>query len=670
MNGQVRSPDERIAELENRLLLYEAEARRTVGELARARELIDEQGAARPQETLRLLKEVHGALDLVQQSRFWQLRQRYIQAKIRAGLAPPHVGDLFDFHEQIDDLVERHDPYHLWMEQHTPRDADLSRMRATAPHLGYRPTISVLVPVYDTPEPYLRAMLDSVIRQAYPYWELCIADDASPSAHVQLVLREYAEREPRIKPMRRAENGHISRASNDALALVSGEFTALLDHDDVLAPEALYAVIIRLNQRPDADMLYSDEDKIDERGQRSNAFFKPDWSPDSFLSRMYTAHLAVFRTSLLRELGGFRLGFEGSQDYDLVLRLTERTDKIEHLPEVLYHWRIHSGSVAGGSQAKPYAHDAALRALNEAMERRGEGGRVEHKGEDRGNYVVRYEIRRPGKVSVIIPTRDHAEDLRTCVESIFARTTYPDYEIVLLDNGSVKPETARLLAEYERLEPARFRALRYDVPFNYSKINNYAARAASGSYLLFLNNDTEVLEDDWMTMMVEQAQRREIGAVGGKLLYKDGTVQHAGVVIGVGGVAGHAFRNFPSDHDGYYNFLSTANNYSAVTAACMMMRRDVFDEVSGFDEELSIAYNDVDLCLRIRAKGYRIIYLPYVKVSHFESKSRGYDTTREQEERDRRERLIMQRKWNIINFRDPYYNPNLTLLREDFSLAP
>ena len=562
------------------------------------------------------------------------------------------------------------DRYDLWIRNNSPRQSDLARLAKLTSIFSYKPKFSILVPLYETPEPYLRAMMDSVIAQVYPNWELCIIDDASPSKAVAEIIAEYSANDARIVFKRRSENGHISRSSNDALALASGEFVALLDHDDAIAPEALFSYVVLLNDHPDADFIYSDEDKIDDTQKRSNPFFKPDWSPDSFLTRMYTSHLAVFRRTLVNEVGGFRIGFEGSQDYDLVLRVTEKTDKIFHIPEVLYHWRVHSGSVTSGAEAKPYAYDAAIKALNEAMERRDEGGYIEHLGEDRGNYVARYNIRRPGKVSVIIPTRDLAEDLRRCVESIFARTNYPDYEIIVLDNGSVRPETMRLFDRFSRTDPERFRAIRHDVPFNYSEINNFAAAQARGEYLLFLNNDTEVLVEDWMTLMVEQAQRSSIGGVGAKLLYGDGSVQHAGVIIGIGGMAGHAFRHFPPDADGYYNFLRTANNYSAVTAACLMTRRSVFEELGGFDEELSIAYNDVDLCLRMCKAGYRNIYLPYVELRHYESKSRGYDITEEQEDRDLRERLIMQRKWDIVNFVDPYYNPNLTLEREDFSIAP
>ncbi len=656
--------------MEQRILRYEVEARRTAAELFNAREELERRSDVFTEERKKLLHEVHFALNAIQNSRFWALRRAYMQAKVRAGRAPAETAKDYDFRERIAALTGSKDRYDFWIDAHTPRPSDLARMRDLVPLLSYRPTISIVVPAYDTPEPYLRLMLDSVIDQVYPYWELCIVDDASPTTIVADVVAEYASREPRVKFSRRAENGHISRTSNDALALAGGQFVALLDHDDTLAPEALFSVVALLNRHPDADFIYSDEDKVDDEGKRSGPFFKPDWSPDSFLTRMYTAHLAVFRRSVLEDVGGFRAGFEGSQDYDLVLRVTERTDRIHHIPEILYHWRVHGGSVTSGAAAKPYAYDAAIKALNEAMERRGEGGRVDHLGEDRGNYVVRYAIRRPGKVSVIIPTRDLAEDVRRCVESIFAHTAYDDYEIILLDNGSVKPETMRVFARLERMSPERFRVVRHDVPFNYSEINNFAAQQATGEYFLFLNNDTEVLVDDWMTLMVEQAQRSSIGAVGAKLLYGDGSVQHAGVVIGIGGIAGHAFRHFPADADGYYNYLRTANNFSAVTAACLMTRRSVFEEVGGFDEELAVAYNDVDLCLRIGRAGYRIVYLPYVELRHYESKSRGYDVTEEQEERDRRERLLMVRKWDIGNYRDPYYNPNLTLAREDFSIAP
>jgi GT2 family glycosyltransferase len=380
--------------------------------------------------------------------------------------------------------------------------------------------------------------------------------------------------------------------------------------------------------------------------------------------------MGVYRRTLVEKIGGFRVGFEGSQDYDLVLRLTELTDRVHHIPRVLYHWRIHPGSVTSGSAAKPYAYEAALRALNEAMDRRGEGGRVEPLGEDLGNYTVRYALRRPGKVSVIIPTRDHGEDVDRCLSSIFQRTSYPHFEIVLLDNGSRQKHSLETFERWRSREPDRVNIVRHPVPFNYSEINNYAVRHASGEYLIFLNNDTEILTDDWIEGLVEQAQRPSIGAVGAKLLYPDGTVQHAGVVLGVGGIAGHAFRFYPSDADGYYNYLRTINNFTAVTAACLAMRRDVFDEIGGFDEDFAVAYNDVDLCLRIVQAGYRNVYVPHVVVRHFESKSRGYDVTDEQVERDRHERELMQRKWNISAFRDPCYNPNLTLEREDFSIAP
>ena len=669
MDGDIKSAARDITSLDKRILRYEVEARRTVAELLNLREIVERRDFTEKDPSL--LDEMQLALDAIQSTRFWQLRKVYIDAKVRVGKAPKETLRAYDFAARIDS-VRRHVPdrYDAWMKRHTPRVADLERMRDMSSFFPIRPLISIIVPAYDTPEVYLRMMIDSVIAQVYPYWELCIVDDASPSGIVADVCNEYAAADARIRFARSSENGHISKASNNALELATGEFVALLDHDDMLAPEALFAVVSLLNRKSDADFIYTDEDKIDDDGKRSGPFFKPDWSPDSFLTRMYTAHLAVFRRSLLESVGGFRTGFEGSQDYDLVLRVSEQTDRIYHVPEVLYHWRIHTGSVTSGAQAKPYAYDAAIKALSEAMARRDEGGWIEHLGEDRGNYVARYEIRRPGKVSVIIPTRDLAADVQRCVDSIFRLTTYPNFEVIVLDNGSVRPETKRLFERLGRMEPERVRIIGHDVPFNYSEINNYAVKQAKGDYFLFLNNDTEVLIDDWMTLMVEQAQRSSIGAVGAKLLYGDGRIQHAGVVIGIGGMAGHAFRNFEASADGYFNFLRTANNYSAVTAACLMTRREVFQEVGGFDEGLAIAYNDVDLCLRMGKAGYRCIYLPYVELLHHESKSRGYDVTDEQENRDQLERLFMERRWQISSFADPHYNKNLTLEREDFSISP
>jgi O-antigen biosynthesis protein len=560
------------------------------------------------------------------------------------------------------------DLYDYWITQNTPTDEALRNMAKSVRFLAYQPLISVVMPTYNTPERFLRAAIDSVLNQAYPYWELCIADDASTEPHVRRILEDYAAKETRIKLALREQNGHIAAASNSALKLAIGEYVALLDHDDAITPDALYQVVTLLNQHPEADMIYSDEDKWDEQEKRMNPFFKPDWCPDSFLTRMYTCHLGVYRRALVEQVGGFRVGYEGSQDYDLVLRVTEQTQNIFHLPKILYHWRINAASVASSPDAKPYAYEAAVKAIADALDRRGEGGRVLTNPRYPGTYTIRYAIPKPQLVSIIIPTRDLGSVLDRCLESIFAKSTYPNYEIILIDNGSEEPETLALIKAWKRREGDRFKSYRLDVPFNFSTINNYAVAQAKGEYLLFLNNDTEVIEPDWIEAMVEQAQRESIGAVGALLLYPDETIQHAGVVLGIGGIGGHSHKHFPATHPGYFNQVLLTSNYSAVTAACLMCRREVFEAIGGFDEQLSVAFNDVDLCLKMQEKGYQNIYLPHVKLYHHESKSRGYEDTPEKIRRFEKETAVMKRKWNQLLQQDPCYNPNLTKEREDFTL--
>ena len=662
--GEPVDQDERIRSLEARLFAYETDARRVTGELLRLRgERAHNTG------TSQLLREMQLALSQIQATKFFKIRTSLRRFAARLGVVSAPANP-FDFSPRIASVLDDADAYARWRQRNEPRSADLELMRRTCALWPVRPKISILVPVYETPEPYLRAMFDSVLTQVYPNWQLCVADDASPSAYVRAVIEEYRSRDPRISVVYRETNGHIVRASNDALRLADGEYVALLDHDDVLAPHALFRVALAALESPDADMLYSDEDKLDEDGRRWGPMFKPDWSPDTFLTRMYTSHLGVYRRRLVADLGGFRAGFDGSQDYDLVLRVTEKTNRIVHIPDVLYHWRVHKASVAGDAASKPYAYEAAVRALNEAMARRDEGGRVEPLAGDPGHYTVRFAIRRYERVSIIIPTRDHGVDVDRCLHGVFEASTYPQIEVILLDNGSRERSSLATFERWRRLEPERLHVVRYDVEFNFAKLNNYAVRQSSGTYVLFLNNDTEAITRDWIDAMVEQAQRPSIGAVGAKLLYADQRVQHAGVVIGIGGIAGHAFR-FAGRYDpGHIAALKAVTNYSAVTAACMMMRRSVFDEVGGFDEDFAVAYNDVDLCLRVVRAGYRIVYLPHAELFHYESKSRGYDTTNEQRARDLRERELMQHKWDIAAFRDPCYNPNLTLEREDFSIAP
>lgn len=566
--------------------------------------------------------------------------------------------------------VSTHDfAYQQWLVQHFPRAADLRKMADTVPAFPYKPTISIIVPVYNTPEKFLRDAIESVFNQIYPYWELCLADDASTAAHIKPILQEYAARDGRIKVTFCEENGHISRASNAAISTATGEFIALLDHDDLITPDALYEVVLLLNQHPEADMIYSDEDKVDETNQLMHPFFKPDWCPDSFLSRMYTCHFGVYRRSIVDEIGGFRVGFEGSQDYDLVLRLTEKTENIYHIPKILYHWRLHAASTASGKQdVKTYAYEAAKKAILEAIHRRQEPGTIVDVPGFFGNYTVRYQIQDYKRVSIIIPTRNLGTMLDRCLTSIFSLTTYPNYEVILVDNGSTETETLDVIARWQQQEPQRFKCYPLDIPFNYPTINNFGVSKAEGDYLLFLNNDTKILVPDWLDAMVEQAQRSQIGAVGALLLYEDDTIQHAGIMLGIGGIAGHSHRAFPKDTPGYVCHVKTVNNFSAVTGACLMCRREVFEEVGGLDETLAVAYNDVDFCLKLIDRGYRNIYLPHVVLYHYESKSRGYEDTPEKLARLGREAEILRRRWQKYLDNDPCYNPNLTRLREDYSI--
>jgi len=646
----------------DRIAAWSAERERQAAEsqLARARAQV-----ARMQPVLRNARALLGSM---QDSRFWKARNAWFAVKARLGVNPS--GPQPRWVPEVDDAVDDWTPYDRWIAEHRLRPADVRHRRNMLPALALRPTFSVLMPVYETPETFLREALDSVLAQVYPDWELCVADDASRSPHVRAVLEEYARDDRRIKLVFRESNGHIAATTNSALAVATGEFVALLDHDDLLAVDALFENALVVNARPDVDIVYSDEDKFDESGRRRDPYFKPDFSPESLLARNYVSHLGVYRRSLVDELGGFREGFEGSQDYDLILRASERTDRIAHIPRVLYHWRSHRASTAEAREQKGYAHDAAARALEEALQRRGEPGRVETHDQVPGIYTVRYAIRAPQRVSVVIPTRDHGADVDLCLRSLFERTTYRDLEVILLDNGSTDEDSLRVFGRWLEREPERIKLVRYDVPFNFSRLNNHASTHANGSYLLFLNNDTEVIAPDWIEAMLEQAQRPPIGAVGAKLLYGDETIQHAGVVIGLGGCAGHSHKHYPADAPGYFYTPQTVNNYSAVTAACMMLRKAVFEEVGGFDESLAIAFNDVDLCLRIRAAGYRNVYVPHAVLYHHESKSRGYEDTPEKMARFLGEQRTLQTRWHIGNLPDPYYNPNLTLLTEDYAIGP
>ena len=527
---------------------------------------------------------------------------------------------------------------------------------------------SIVVPLYNTPEKFLHEMIRSVIDQTYADWELCMAD-GSDEAHgnVERICRQYMRKDLRIKYQRLEENLGISGNTNACLEMATGDYIGLFDHDDLLHPAALHEVMRAICEQ-DADFIYTDENTFHEKPE--DAFcphFKPDYAPDTLRSYNYICHFTVFSSELLDEVGNFRREFDGSQDYDMVLRLTEKASKIVHIPEILYFWRAHSGSTAGDISAKPYTMDAARRALGEHLDRVGLVGEVEDSSIP-STYRIKYTISGCPKVSIVIPNMDHADTLRTCISSILEKTTYENFEIVIIENNSRKEET---FAYYDELKTdPRIQIVTWEGKFNYSAINNFGVReAATGEYILLLNNDIEVITPDWIQEMLMFAQRSDVGAVGAMLYYPDDTIQHAGVILGIGGVAGHAHKNFPRGDYGYMSRATIAQDFSVVTAACVMVPRTVWDEVGGLDETFEVAFNDVDLCMRIRKAGYLIVWTPYAELYHYESKSRGAEDTPEKKKRFEGEVRRFQARWKSeLAAGDPYYNPNLTLVREDFSV--
>jgi glycosyltransferase involved in cell wall biosynthesis len=545
---------------------------------------------------------------------------------------------------------------------------DLRRIREEIAHFHYSPLISVLLPVYNSNLTWLRRAISSVEKQLYPRWELCVVDDASTHRKLWSFLQKCARRNPRIKVMRRTENGHISAASNDALGLANGDFVALLDHDDELAPTALYFVALALNKKRDLKLLYSDEDKLDAQNRRFEPYFKSDWNPELFLAQNFISHLSVYRADLVRRVGGFRIGFEGSQDYDLTLRCIEqiKPNEIEHLPWVLYHWRTGDQSTASCVTAKPYAQEAARRAVQEHLDRKGIAGTVMS---GHGVYLqTKYALptERP-MVSVVIPTRDKASSLQKCLESIFHKTDYQRYEVIVLDNESNDAETLEFLATLKQRE--RIRIERIEDAFNYSRLNNRGVEMSLGTFVALLNNDVEVINDDWLSEMVSRAMQPEVGVVGARLWYPNGTIQHGGVIVGAGGIAGHAHIGLRRDEPGYFARAHLAQDLSAVTTACALVRREVYVQVGGFDENLAVAFNDIDFCLRLRKAGYRIVWTPHAELIHHESASRGVDDSMPKQTRFLAEVDYMTSKWGDTLQRDPFYNPNLSLGEDLFTLA-
>ena len=581
---------------------------------------------------------------------------------VKTLLRAPHGGlDAFNSRINYDDWVKRYDTLSV---------ADIEPMKLKLAAQKLQPLISIVMPTYNPKIEWLIEAIESVQAQIYPHWELCIADDCSSDPRVQETLQAMAQKDKRIKVVTREKNGHISAASNSALELAQGEWIALMDHDDLLPIHALYCVAQTIHQHPDAQMIYSDEDKINEQGTRLDPYFKPDWNIDLFYSHNMFSHLGVYRKTLIDHVGGFRLGFEGAQDYDLALRCIEQIDHqhIHHIPRMLYHWRVHAQSTAQSSEAKPYAAIAGQKALNEHFQRTQLNAQCLLL--DFGMYRTQYALpERLPLVSLIIPTKNAQKLVMQCVESILEKTTYPNYEIIIVDNAS---DDAQAIAYFKQLanEHSNIRVIRDDRPFNYSQLNNNAVQYTNGELIGLINNDIEVISPDWLGEMVSIALQKNVGAVGAKLYYPNNTIQHAGVVIGLGGVANHVFKHAYRDSLGYFGRAKLISSYSAVTAACLIIKKSIFTEVGGLDEEnLKVAFNDVDFCLKVRSAGYRNVWTSFAELYHHESVSRGADDIPEKRQRFEQEVAHMRKKWQTDKFEDPAYSPNLTLDFEDFSFA-
>ncbi len=606
-----------------------------------------------------------------------------------------HFG-LKEFLVRLSERMEPEEvPYGPWYEQHRAKPEELERQRkqslvwqrkgalflrscsgrsdgdgAASDFSGdvQECLFSIVVPVFRTPEKFLCEMIDSVRNQSFPFWELCIANADPEDRTVAEVLERYSREDPRIRVKNLQENKGISENTNAALEMARGEFVGFLDHDDLLAPDALYEMAARLEKDGGIDVFYTDEDKVTtDLSEHFQPHLKPDFNPDLLRSNNYICHFFVVRREIARKLGGFRPEFNGAQDYDFIFRCTEQAGTIVHIPRILYHWRVHSASTADNPASKMYAYEAGKRAIEGNLERTGTKGEVTLR-QDYGFYDVRYPVQGEPLVSILIPNRDQSETLLQCIRSILDRSTWKEFEILIIENNSQRQETFDCYRELERDE--RIRVITYPgKTFNYSAINNFGVQEARGEYLLFLNNDIEVITPDWIGQMLGNCQRPEVGIVGAKLYYPDDTIQHAGIIIGIGGIAGHAFLGLDRARSGYLHKASLQMDYSAVTAACMMMKAEVFRKINGFEEKLSVAFNDVDLCLRTVQQGYLVVYDPHVEMYHYESKSRGAEDSEEKIRRFQQEIEFMRTRWTrLLKEGDPNYNPNLTLSKWNYSL--
>lgn len=553
--------------------------------------------------------------------------------------------------------------YEQWYENHKALPEELEKQKNEK--WKRKPLISIVVPVYNTPQVFLRQMIESVQNQSYSEWELCIGNASPENKEMKKILEEY-KKDARIKEVEIPENKGISQNTNRAMEIASGELIGLLDHDDLLAPNALYEIAKAVNEHPDPEVIYTDEDKVTtDLKEHFQPHLKPDFNLDLLRSNNYICHFFVASRDLIKRVGGFRPEFNGAQDYDLILRCTEQAKQIVHIPKILYHWRVHKASTADNPASKMYAFDAGKRAIEEHLVRCRTKGTVQHT-KDLGFYRVKYEVCGEPLVSIIIPNKDQSEALKKCLDSIREKTSYRNYEIIIVENNSEEPET---FAFYKKIAGEKIKVVTWEGEFNYSAINNFGVRHARGDYLLLLNNDVEIINGDWLTEMLSHCQRKEVGIVGAKLYYPDNTIQHAGIIIGIGGVAGSVFVGLPRAFSGYLHKASIQLDLSAVTAACMLVKRSVFEQVGGLEEKLKVAFNDVDFCLRVREKGYLVVYDPYAELYHYESKTRGAEDTKEKIRRFQTEIEYMRSHWiGLLKKGDPYYNCNLSLTKWDYSL--
>lgn len=597
-----------------------------------------------------------------------------------------HYGPKAFWNRLLDKMEPEDVPYGPWYEKNRAGEQELAHQTSLEKEFSSCPLISIVVPCYKTKEAYLTEMLHSVRRQSYSRWQLCLAD-ATPSEQVkeqvEAFVREY--KEERICYQHLSGNLGIAQNLNAGIEMAEGEWLGFLDHDDLLAPEALYEMVSLMNQQPELEAVYSDEDQVEETKhglEHQNPHFKPDFSLDLLRSNNYITHFFCVKRKIAEKVGGFRSEFNGAQDYDFILRCTEAAEKVGHVPRVLYHWRVHSNSTADNPLSKLYAYEAGQHALEEHLKRMGQPGEVSQLVHF-GFYRIKYPVSGTPMVSILIPNKDQKDTLRQCIQSI-GNSTWKNYEIIIIENNSQEPETFQYYSQLCQHKGEgkiygtgtlpggqSVKVVVWDSGFNYSAINNFGASYAEGEYFVLLNNDIQIITLDWLEELLGNCQRPEVGIVGARLYYPDNTIQHAGIVVGIDGIAANMFPGLRRGQEGYYHKAAIQLNYSAVTAACLMVPRRLYQELHGLEEQLAVAFNDLDFCLRVCQKGYLVVYDPFVEAYHYESKSRGKEDTKEKVHRFGEEIEFIRTRWiDLLKKGDPYYNPNFSLKKCNYALKP